>query len=762
MSRYERRDVPPLRADPATPDARDGARLDYYHGLWRSQDAALRPRDRQIEENARMLAGQHWNVWNPVTGKFYDISEWMTDAERRWRQRPVINRVQMWFILTHARLTENPPILTFLPGPDEIDAELAEVQDQLFKLMWRDANMVEVVDRMMAWMIPAGRVHLVSRVDLTKGPWSPWVGQHNGALPIVDPATGQAVGMMPGPFEQVPFDQQGQPLAVVQQTPDGPMVVPTGKPHATRQGVITCDVRSPLEVRAEWGPQPWQDKRWHGTVGFFTPEQVYEMWGVDVEPDANVNTESGMALLDRVLFGTGFYGAASGRFTAAMGGVAEAREGMCTVHEIWEKPSRISPETPDNPGGRHIVFTPKRLILDREREVAYPYTSPIRCFDFIRIPGRPSGTSAQDSLNGPNRSYNKLRAQIMEHANLCANPKHIIDGQSGIEDGQWTNEPGTGLRATRRPGVPAIEWLQPPQLGKEVFDAAQMARDEIDELGFMRGTQGEPLSPDQSGEAIKELRFNSDRFLGPVARRAVEEFARLGEDWIALAPVIYDQPRVLKAAGDDNVATTITVYPELFKEGKVNVVPDVESMLPEGRGERQAQAYQLWKDGAFNTPADPFGTRQFMEVARFPALSRAGKVGGVDRVTADQENGDLVLGIPWPQIPVLPWYDHLIHLQQHERVMKSREFLKYAPEVQDSFIQHRNQHMMALGAAMGVPQGQPAPSESTKRIGPGGSSPMGSVPPIQPGIPTPPASVPASAMPTATAPPPTGLPAVAR
>lgn len=744
-----------MRGAPNAPDAQDGQRVAYYGGLWSSQDAALRQRDRTIEENVRMLCGQHWTVWNPVTGRFYDISEWLTEAERRWRMRPVINWIQMWYILTHARLTENPPIITFLPGPDRIDADLADVSDRLFKLQWRQAGMTDVVDRMMAWMIPGGRVHLLSRLDLTKGEWKKWIGQAE-TLPLVAPngqPTGQQINWQqakqPGPWQNVPFDKQGNPLAVF--TPDGMQI--TGEPYAEREGLIIADVLSPLEVRGQWGPMPWHDKRWHGSVGYLTPEQVFEQWQVMVEPDTTYD-DSGAGILDRLMFGTGFFGAATGRWATGMGGVEQARDGLCTVRQIWEAPGPSSPETPDNPGGRHIIWTPKAVIRDGVRAAAFPYTSPIRTFDFVRIVGRPSGTSPQEMLNGPNRSYNKLRSQTLEHANLCSNPKYVKDSQAG--EFVWTNEPGTGVTVTRRPGVPAVEWITPPTLGKDVYDNIQLGKDEIFELGFLRGTQGEPLSPEQSGEAIKELRFNSDRFLGPATRRAVEEFGRLAEDWMVLTPFIYDTPRIIQAAGADDIAMTLLVQPELFKLGKVNVVPDVESMLPEGRGERQAQAYQLWKDGAFITPDDPFGTRKFMEMARFPHLARTSRPGGVDAVTAGQENGKLIQGVPFQEIPVLQWYDHLVHLTEHERIMKSPEFLNLPPEVQMNFENHWMMHQQMLAMAMGTPRGPVgAPPGVSAPAGGGGAVTSQST---APGIPSAPASVSPTQMPTALAPAPGGIP----
>jgi hypothetical protein len=195
---------PPLRAAPDAADAWDSRRRDRVQAWWRSQDAALLARDRQIEENVRMLAGQQWGVWDPLTGQYIDISQWWGE-EAAWRQKPTENRLLPWFTLTHARLTENSPILTFIPGPDRKDAELAEVMDVLWKVTWRAANMVDAHDRLMMWLIPAGRAYMTSRIDLTKGPWVPWIGA--GADPAHGPRrAGDAAGRLahPGPRARRP------------------------------------------------------------------------------------------------------------------------------------------------------------------------------------------------------------------------------------------------------------------------------------------------------------------------------------------------------------------------------------------------------------------------------------------------------------------------------------------------------------------------------------------------------------------------------
>ena len=749
-----RRVPPPLRQN-NQPDGYDSERSAYYWSLYRSQDTALLQRDRQIEENVRMLCGQQWAVFSPFLNRFFDISEWMSDAEKRWRQRPVINHLLKWFIITHARLTENAPILTFVPGPDALDAQLAEVMDTAFKITWRDANMADVVDRIARWAVPGGGAYALSHIDLHKGPWKPWSGQAVVPMvaPVMDESTGQAsyqpiLGPNGQPARQmangVPFAKDGTPLGALdastgQIVPD-PFAPPGLKQHAEREGQIAVDVLSPLEARGQWGPKPWYEKRWHGREAYYTPSEIYETWGVELSPETTFE-EANAGILDRLMFGSGYYGASSGRGTGASSGGSrsEARDGLVRVVEIWEAPCDYGipglealAETPDNPGGRHIALTKTTVLQDGPREVRYPYVSPISYFPFVQVPGRPSGTSPQESLNGPQRSYNKLRSQVMEHANLVSNPKFVVDRQSGIDEGQWTNEPGKGVSATMRPSVVPVQYVVPPTLGADVYNAIEFAKNEIEDLGALKGAQGEQADPNQSGEAIKELRFNSDRYLGPTTRRWVEEFSRMAETWQPLLAIIWDEERVLSLAGTDNIATTVMVLPHLFQQGKVNVIPDVESMLPEGRGERQSQAYAMWKDGAFGPPLSPQATGKMLELGRFPHLSRLAKPGGPDATAAEQENGQLSLGTPAVQIPLYPWQDDAAHLMTHERVMKSPEFKKLPPPVQQQYAIHWGAHkqryeqmIMAQQAAMAAQQANANGGPPSGGPGSKGASPTG-------------------------------------
>lgn len=712
------------------PDEFDGQRVEYVTRLWHSQDAGLASRDRQVEENVRMLAGQQWTFWSDLLGKFVDVSRFMTDEEKRWRQRPVINRLLYWYMLIHARLTENPPVITFQPATgDRIDAELAEVMDTVTKTLWNETGMLEVVDRLMAWLIPGGRAYLKTRIDPLKGEVRQWIGP--AMLPVIGPdglpvIDEQGEPMMQ-PVDDVPFDENGEPLASL--TMDGNLDV-IGPAYREYEGGLVVDVLAAPEVRGEWGPSPWHQKRWHLHLSRLPVEQVETSFGVQVEPDTFHGDNTGE--LNRLLFGAGYFGA-TGNDPRAGAAMSDHSEGLVSVYELWEAPSALSPETEESPGGRLLIVTKNGTVLsDGPRPARFRYTSPIRCFDFVSLPGRPSGTSPQEMLNPIQRTYNRGWAQILEHRNLSTNPIAIVDHAAGISDAEITNRPGNILAVNKRSGIAAFEYVMPPPLSEDVYRTQGLLMQELSDLGNIEGAEGKAPHSDASGELVKELRFNSDRFVGPTTRRAVVEMARLVEDWISFLPTIWDKEKVITYAGGDHVTRTVTVLPYLWT-GRVNAVPEIESMLPEGRGQRFQRITALYMQGVFGMPGSPEANKTYLELSRFPHMGREMLPGGIHRITAEQENGRLVQGAQATDVPVLEWYDHMTHLAVHEEFMSSPEYLKLDPETQQQFVLHRMAHRMAvlvvqsqdaqMAGTMALAQGQAAlGAEAALRAAAGGGS----------------------------------------
>ena len=156
-----------------------------------------------------------------------------------------------------------------------------------------------------------------------------------------------------------------------------------------------------------------------------------------------------------------------------------------------------------------------------------------------------------------------------------------------------------------------------------------------------------------------------------------------------MIPLIWDEEKVIRVGGDDLIATTVTVMPHLFEEGNVNVRPDAESMLPEGRGERQLRVERHYSMGLYGEPGSPEAVSRFFELSRFPHMAREARPGGMDRVTAEQNIGRLLQGTRAVEIDVFEWYEHGIHIAVLERVMKSPQYIKLPVHIQQEFYQLR-------------------------------------------------------------------------
>jgi hypothetical protein len=686
-----RSSYPALRVN-NTADSLDTMRVQLVQDRWNAQNDVRLPFERQVEEHCRLLAGRQWDVWSDTLGRFIDVTALFSEEEKLFRQRPVVNYLAYWYLLTHARLTENPPILTFQPATaDRSDAMLAETLDTIFKTCWADAHMSEAMDRLMAWVVASGSGFVKSYPDLTKGQESPRVGP--ASVTLEHPETGE-----PTEYDldqDVPYSAEGEPQFEIHQDEQGDLhAVPTAEVEYEKDGAVCVAVLNPVQVRGEWNSRPWHEKAWHIHRDYYTVADVERIWKIA----ATADTQSGMpdmgsgnqpGYLERLLFGGGYFGATerggNGMLAGGNAGLASNSaidKGFVRVDEYWEK---ASPE--NNWQGRHLVVTGTMVLHDGPNP--FPKLkgpSPIRCFQFVGMPGRPAGTTPLEFLVPLQRQMNRGWAQAMEHQALMTNPAILADDSAGLDDEQFTMIPGMIVHGGMRDGKPMVGAFQPPTLSVDFWKTQEMVRDTLMFLGNISGTEGDAPTDSASGELVSQLRANSDRFIGPTARQMVTELARMADDWTAILSVIWTRPKLILTAGEDNVAQTVAVEPELWS-GNANAVPDVGSMLPESRQAKQQRLMAAFTGGLFGNPADPSVAEKVRPLFNFPDLGRAMQPGGVDASTAQQALGKVLLGQPAASIEFFEPYKMPIWLDIIGAHIASPEFLRNSPEVRAEVLQ---------------------------------------------------------------------------
>lgn len=728
---------PPMRPDPfQESDEHDGSRAEWMSQIWASQSSLLKPYHRTAEECVRMISGQQYILWSELWSRFIDITEVMSEDERTWRPRPVINKMLPWYLLTTGRMTENPPIVSFQPArPDRSDADLAEVWDIIHKREWRSGGAPSALEEVVRWMAATGEGYWKIRLNKNKGEIRRFEGP--AMLRYTDPATGAVYETY---ADRVPYGPDGQPLAE--------MISPTeyevtGEAHEEREGEVEWIPLSPFEVRSEWNHGvPFHRRAWHMHRAYLTPEQVYELYGVELDPDLRAADATQATEMRRLLYGTGSYSQVT-PFSWEIDAGSTPSD-LCTVDEMWIRPGPRHPEDEqsDVMGGRLLVKAGQdKVLYDGDRPFNFPYTSPIHRFPYISIPGRPAGSTPAEFLMPIQRLINRGARQQVEFRDLLANPKVIVDRDSGLSETERVNKPGEEMHLRLRPGVKPYEYVNAPTMSADAWRTQADLERLFDELGGLDGARGVPPTTDPSGKLVSELRFNSDRQFASVSKAMVEEIGRTAETLMAIVRRSWDREKVVNYVGEDNIHRTITVYPEMLKSGMVNVVPDVESMLPQSRSERQQQARIAYSEGLFGPPGTPEATRRYAETAKFPHPYRIAMPGETDRIMAQRELGFILQGGDVNEVPLFDWYDDHIHMETFEEYMKGPDFLKQDGPIQQAIVIHWQLHymrvqeqqaMMQRRAVMEAATGIPGAEMEAADRGGGGGLPPGPTPPKKP------------------------------
>lgn len=666
------------------PDGDDGARIALVTQRWTRQDAALLARDKVIEENVRFLSGRQWDVYVPHLGQFVDATRYMSDSERRWRQRPTVNVLLYWFLLTHARLTEQAPVIAFQPATaDRKDQQLAEIMDVIYKTLWQgDLLMDERFSVAAAWLLAGGECYAETCVTYDQNA-AEYQLQGTPTLSM-EGADGELIERELS--EPVPYDQMGNPLAQLVPYEDDYGFEPMdGQAAMLREGTPKVTVLSPLEVRSEWGASIlWEEKQWIIVRRYLSPEKVQELYGIDVKADTE-GESSGAGVLNRMLLGSGNFGSVGNSWQTS-DSPNGASSGLVTVDTMWEKPSPLSPETQDSAGGRMLVVTPTHVLHDSVRPYKTKAAGPIRQAQFVKVPGRAGfGTTPLEQLVPIQKTYNRGWAQILEHRNRCTNPILIYDTNSGFAD-QAQNVPGAmvGVDMAGLTRDPAY-YLAPPQLSADVWRIQGMLFELLQQLGSIQGSQGDAPTEGASGELVSQLRFNSDRPLGTASRSLAMFLAGIADDLVAILPTCWPAERVITYAGEDSILKTLTVLPEMW-DGRVNVRPDLQNALAETPEAKKARIFRDWQAGAFGDPMTE-GAKKYLDLVQYPHTDRAAMNGGPDRATCERLLAEIAQGAPAMAVAQAfkPWYNYDVFLEVTRNHLASPEYLSYEPPVAMEF-----------------------------------------------------------------------------
>lgn len=628
-------------------------------------------------QNIHFLLGDQHIFYNTITRQFEIIP---TSRGNDYVPRPVTNLFQPIASTITSILTRNKPTADVSPNSmnsDDIGAAriAARVQD----VKWEDDDMEGKLMESALWAVACGTVFRKDYWDTSYGkvvriPLTQQITQQvldeTGNLKIVTSE------------EPVFNPEDGSPM--FNEMPLGDNAVKVIDPFrmvVDPNAVNEQDIAWIMEVSVQ--RLHWIKENFAKVGSGFTGE------GANVKSDQNVNTMLEMSQRLKTL---------SGKGSGPYGGTSSLQTDLkhaAVVKELYVRP------TAKHPKGQMIVTCNNKVLYrgdspyyDGTPESFHPYS----IFRWELVPGRFWGKSLLEDLVEPQRRINAIDSLIILNRKTMVSPQKLIPSGSGIPDGQWSGAPGlqlqyrpVGANGAKPEIVPGVA------LPNQVYQERETTKGEMYQIARTNEIlQG--IRPTGVGtySALQLLQDQSYSVLSPQIHRW-EKFIEKGETKkLKLIATRYREPRPefinkLRVMSKDITDVEIANFIGSDLRDNCSVRIEAGSTIPRSNAAKQQQLMDLAQTGVLGDIINnPVNKQKFLErlgVRGFDSDFEA------DVKRAQWENEMLENGMS-DGIAVLPYENHIIHLQIHMNRMKEPSFMKMDPGIQEMFIQHVEIHNM--------------------------------------------------------------------
>ena len=197
--------------------------------------------------------------------------------------------------------------------------------------------------------------------------------------------------------------------------------------------------------------------------------------------------------------------------------------------------------------GRHAILTDQVYLFKEEDALVDPF--PIQIIRYSEIPTRLWGIGLIEPLVDLQWFYNKARSQVVQNAELMANPKILIPKTAGVPTSSFTDRPGEKIYYNAAGGRP--ETMTPAPLPGYVMDNMTRIQSEMSDVaGIHSVTLGKRAVNVSSGAAIAEL---SSRDLSQlhITQTGIEKAVRnLAKTACLLAKAHYSEGKMMRMMDD--------------------------------------------------------------------------------------------------------------------------------------------------------------------------------------------------------------------
>lgn len=641
--------------------------------------------------NREFYKGNQWIFPNPVTGQINDLNFGLGDSmQPRFKVRLTSNQIKSGVMAYVAQLTKTKPVITATPdSSDDKDLKAAQMAEALFEYWWREMNMKS--------KLQSALVNAQLSQGYWKIAWDPYAGKGTTFMigpdgqPVTDPHLAD--------LYKEELQNQGVDIKQFQQT--------------VNLGDITIEVIPGENVILDPAAAVFEDASFAICKHAMDPSEIQARWGVTVKPDQASTDDGGSGALP--------WGIDSRQ--------GQDKSPVATTKDVWIMYHKKSPQLPK---GRYVAWVegPDKILVDTEWQ--FPFDElPLVKFPGIERPNSPLDDPLVTDARPIQKELNRTLSQIVQHKNLTIKPQMIAPVNS-LRD-RLTDEPGAVFQyspvANQKP-----EWREMPSLPPYVFEHLSDIQNRMDRLFNLQAVSQGNVPPNvEAGVAIDLLQEATVDQVAPIIQRLEESLVKAGHIMAAFAAEYYIEPRLLKIVGSGG-----SVQVKKFKNsdiaGGFSFHCEAGSGLPRTRAGRQARIEWMLSSGLVdpkqamkmmdvadtkgllaqlqadedqalreheklmkNEPLNPMALQQAMQQVQQAMADPTADIDG------DGQPDPPEVKMQWAQqtlqqaaVAPQPFEDYETHLTTHALYMKSAEWERLPPPVQQNFIDHWEATLQAL------------------------------------------------------------------
>jgi len=449
-----------------------------------------------------------------------------------------------------------------------------------------------------------------------------------------------------------------------------------------KSGDVNFDIVSLFECKFDPAAKEWDEVRWFCKMKPKDVDWIKEVYGIEVKPEKGIEEANIFESQLRNI---------NANWNSTTG---KEMTNHAIVKEYWEMPSSKYPK------GRRIT-TAGDKVLDYVEDIGFGEEDttkrilPFFPFIHINIPGRVQGQSIIEDLIPIQREYNITRSKIIEYQKKQAG-KWVVQEESLTSDITDNDQQIIEYQA----GFEAPRLVQPGNLSSDTYKNLEQL---IEEFYFISGqqevTHGATPPGVTSGVAIQFLQEQDDTVMAPT----IENYIDCKQKYMSYALKIirfnYKYERTLKLVGKNKEVELLSFIGSQLTSTDVRIQEG--SMFQTSKAGKQQWIMNLVQSGLLNPQADKEMIFKMLELGIDDDLYDNTEI---DRNQAQTEQlkwtkGEIQLDMNGVMIKpdVRDFYNHAVHLAEHNKFRKGKDYEELPPEIQKNIDLHcmLHQQMMA-------------------------------------------------------------------